>query len=329
MKIAIFTFFGLVLCGSAIRENGELTQRLMDESDVESQVQESADLQKSAKGEINSNAKWFEEKCRVKGEFKSGWFRQGCQKSWDKSGRCAWADEVGCMTNCHHRRNQNQDRCDPTDCVWSESEGSCNFADSIASARAAFCGSVTNVLHDNQLTFCDGVAETAVAARALLPQGNIDIMRFMGCWYVQANIPTFLDKDSSNNIELYEWNTARSRIDVTFQYTKGGKDILSYQKGWVNNENATLWRLHPRLLWIYWPLNLDYVMFYCNENYTSSIIGYPDRSYLWIMTREVNAPAAEVQRLIGISKDNGYQEEDINIVQNDIPEKPEICEGYP
>lgn len=274
---------------------------------------------------VLSSVAWFEEKCRVKGEFRSGFLKRSCTKSWSKSGRCAWIAGDGCMTNCNHPRNQNRELCDSRDCLWSEAERSCSFDSSSVSGRTDFCGRAPSILRDSQLTFCRSLPTAATATELQPLKQKIDIMDFMGCWYVQANIPTFLDRGSSNNIELYTWNEQKSRIDITFQYTKDGQDTLSYQKGFLNNENNTLWRLHPRLLWIYWPFNLPYVLFYVDENFTSSVIGYPDRSYLWIMTREVNATSQEKQRLIGIAKDHGYREEDISMVQNDIPETPAIC----
>jgi len=303
MKVAIAVIAGLVLGGAAIRLDDALAE------------------------EDFSEKKWIfpREKCRVKGQKRGGLFRHSCAKSWNKAGRCAWIPEDGCMTNCLSRFNQKKTLCDPVDCVWDDEERRCSFLDGTERDRTYFCGNISVILNKDQLSYCTGVS-TAARATELQPQAKaIDIMGFMGCWYVQANIPTFLDAGSTNNIELYTWNERRQRIDVTFQYTKNGKDILSYQKGWTKNEANTLWRLHPRLLWVFWPLNLPYVLLYVADDFSSSIVGYPDRSYLWIMTREVHPDPAEVQRLIGIAEANGYRQADMTMVQNNINGTPSIC----
>jgi len=172
------------------------------------------------------------------------------------------------------------------------------------------------------------VHNSTAATRPMEPLAReIDLPRFMGCWYVQANIPTYIDEGSTNNIESYSFDPEESRIDVTFQFTKDGVDTLSYQKGWVNNEYGSLWRLHPQFGagGPFLPLDLPWILIYLNEDYTSSIVGYTDNKYLWIMTREVTASAAEVERLIGVAETYGYNKENIVMVQNDIPQTPEIC----
>jgi apolipoprotein D and lipocalin family protein len=45
---------------------------------------------------------------------------------------------------------------------------------------------------------------------------NVDLKRFMGKWYVIANIPTFIEKGAHNAVETYTWNKKEKRIDVLF-----------------------------------------------------------------------------------------------------------------
>ncbi|MBT8115776.1 MAG: lipocalin family protein, partial [Arenicella sp.] len=43
----------------------------------------------------------------------------------------------------------------------------------------------------------------------------VDLQRFMGDWYVIANIPTFLEKDAYNAVESYALNES-GEIETTF-----------------------------------------------------------------------------------------------------------------
>ena len=46
---------------------------------------------------------------------------------------------------------------------------------------------------------------------------KVDIERFMGDWYVIANITTFLEKNATNAIESYQLND-KGDIDATFSF---------------------------------------------------------------------------------------------------------------
>ena len=51
----------------------------------------------------------------------------------------------------------------------------------------------------------------------------VDLERFMGDWYVIANIPTFLEKGAHNAVETYELNNDGT-IATTFTFRDGGFD---------------------------------------------------------------------------------------------------------
>jgi lipocalin len=165
----------------------------------------------------------------------------------------------------------------------------------------------------------------------------IDIQQFMGRWFVQAHIPSFIDRDSVNNIEDYEWDEARQIIRVTFSYTPlkkdkslGNEKVLK-QHGKVMNAECTEWAVSIKFL-VYWPLSTRYLILAVNEGesdlpartadsstllnmkgdnkkhlYDSCLIGVPDRSLLWVMTRS-NSQISQFQleEYISISERLGY-----------------------
>ena len=49
---------------------------------------------------------------------------------------------------------------------------------------------------------------------------KVDLQRFMGPWYVIANIPTFIEKGAHNAIESYQLN-ADGTIATTFTFREG------------------------------------------------------------------------------------------------------------
>jgi len=142
---------------------------------------------------------------------------------------------------------------------------------------------------------------------------QMELERFMGRWYVHANIPTFLDRGSTDNIEDYEWNNETQKIKVTFTYTKEGKTETSqaYQKATVFNDLNTEWRCNPKFFGFFFPLKLAYLVVDLAEDYSSTIVAVPDRAYLWIMTRSKTIDEESLQALIKKSVSLGYREEDI------------------
>merc|ERR1719327_532030 len=84
----------------------------------------------------------------------------------------------------------------------------------------------------------------------------IELSRFMGRWYVVANIPTYFDRDTVNNTEDYTLDEANRRVQVSFRYSNKGltktEEIL--QRAAVKNEAGTEWAISPKV-GVYSPLS--------------------------------------------------------------------------
>lgn len=167
---------------------------------------------------------------------------------------------------------------------------------------------------------------------------SIDLKRYMGRWYVQANIPTYFDKGTINNTEDYRWDEERKMVLVSFKYSSAitktdgvGENMKSImtpgpvqeilQHGTLMNEEATEWALKVKVLF-YVPVPARYLVLAVNEdvgddktdpsgsevvNYQSCMIGVADRSALWIMNRD-KSPMKEVDLAAYVLKANllGY-----------------------
>ena len=56
----------------------------------------------------------------------------------------------------------------------------------------------------------------------------VDLERFMGDWYVIANIPTFIEKGAVNAVESYELDS-RGRVKTTFTFKKDRTRIKRFK----------------------------------------------------------------------------------------------------
>ena len=133
---------------------------------------------------------------------------------------------------------------------------------------------------------------------------SVDLERFMGSWYVIANIPTFLEKDAYNAVETYSLNDDGT-IDTDFTFRKGSFDGESKRynpKGFVlDTQSNALWGMR-----FIWPIKADYRIVYLDEDYSQTIIGRQKRDFVWIMAREPEISESDYEMLLGVVESLGY-----------------------
>lgn len=143
---------------------------------------------------------------------------------------------------------------------------------------------------------------------------DVDIERFMGDWYVIANIPTSIEKGAHNAIETYRLDDDGS-IATTFTFNDGGFDgeLKTYNpRGFVSEESNAIWGMQ-----FIWPIKADYRIFYLDESYSVTVIGRNKRDYVWIMAREPVIEVAEYSDILDRLENAGY---DISEIQR-VPQR--------
>ena len=132
----------------------------------------------------------------------------------------------------------------------------------------------------------------------------VDLDRFMGDWYVIANIPTFVEKGAHNAVETYELKDDGS-IATTFVFRKDGFDGKRKEhnpRGFVTDtETNAVWGMQ-----FIWPIKADYRIVYLSDDYSQTVIARNKRDYVWIMARTPTIPEADYQMLITMIGDMGY-----------------------
>jgi len=116
----------------------------------------------------------------------------------------------------------------------------------------------------------------------------VDIERFIGKWYVIANIPSFLEVGACNCIENYEWDSSRNCIQINFQYHSKGSTTQSssFMRGYIQNAPFNShWAIDVKV-GVYLPFHISYLIIDLADDYSYTTIGVPNRSHLWIMIRE-------------------------------------------
>ena len=146
----------------------------------------------------------------------------------------------------------------------------------------------------------------------------VDIDRFMGDWYVVANIPTFLEEGAHNAVESYSMNDDGT-VATTFTFRDGGFDgkIKEYNPtGYIKDTGTNaLWGMQ-----FIWPIKADYRIVYLDDDYTTTVIGRKARDYVWVMAREPGLSDEEYEEIVQFLESIGYDVSKMNRVPHQWPE---------
>jgi apolipoprotein D and lipocalin family protein len=133
---------------------------------------------------------------------------------------------------------------------------------------------------------------------------HVDLERFMGDWYVIANIPTWAEKGAHNAVESYRLDEDGS-IATTFTFREDafdGPEKVMRPRGFVRDRQSNaVWGMQ-----FVWPIKAEYLVAYVDADYTETIIARSRRDYVWIMARTPRISPADFARLQRKVADLGY-----------------------
>jgi apolipoprotein D and lipocalin family protein len=152
------------------------------------------------------------------------------------------------------------------------------------------------------LTACHSMA-TARDVPPLDLVAHVDLPRFMGDWYVIANIPTFVEKGAYAAKESYRLD-ADGTIPTTFSFRADafdGPERTFHSRAFVLAPSNAVWGQQ-----YVWPFKADYRISYLAADYSQTVITREKRDYVWIMSRTPTMSEADLQRLIAFAGKQGY-----------------------
>ena len=95
---------------------------------------------------------------------------------------------------------------------------------------------------------------------------QVDIDRFMGPWYVIANIPTFLEKGAHNAVETYSLNddgTIATQFHLQERRLRRQGERVQPERVRAGYESNALWGMR-----FVWPIKADYRIVYLDDDYS-------------------------------------------------------------
>lgn len=147
-------------------------------------------------------------------------------------------------------------------------------------------------------------ATMAASKSPLRTVPKVDLPRFMGDWYVIANIPYFAERGNVESIESYRLRED-GKIANWFVFRKESFDAPQKRYDFTaevkNKETNAEWRVK------FLPLvKVAYLIVDLDPDYQWSVIGHPSRKYGWIMARTNTLPDATYTAILQRLAEQGY-----------------------
>ena len=137
---------------------------------------------------------------------------------------------------------------------------------------------------------------------------KLDIERFMGDWYVLADIATPFDKDAYAPTEHYILKSD-GMVETTYRYQKGNAtgDFKSRtMTARPNSELPSIWGM--RLIW---PFEADYRIAHIHPDYETTIVARNKRDFVWLMARTPTIDQSAFDTLLEKVQSLGYAISDL------------------
>jgi apolipoprotein D and lipocalin family protein len=138
---------------------------------------------------------------------------------------------------------------------------------------------------------------------------QVDLPRFMGDWYVLAAIPASQERNAVNGVESYRLRPGTTDvIDTTYVFREGAFDgelVTLRPTGYVEATGGGA-RWGMKFAWWQGPFRLEYLVAWLAPDYSRTIIARNARDYVWIMARTPALPSVQMEELVQVVKDLGY-----------------------
>ncbi len=163
-----------------------------------------------------------------------------------------------------------------------------------------------------------GLAGCASTPRSLPTEEGVNLSEYAGTWYEQARLPNRFQKDCTGDVQADYALRPDGTIGVTNQCgTADGSTKVAHGEGRLARLNGETdparleVRFAPR--WTSWlPMVWgDYWIIELRDDYQYSLVGTPDRKYLWVLSREKEADPATVKQLLDHAGTLGFPVEQV------------------
>lgn len=144
------------------------------------------------------------------------------------------------------------------------------------------------------------IAASPVYGAEVKSVDNIDLQRYTGTWYEQANFPMYFQRNCARNTTANYRLLAEGQIEVINRCEKTDGDTIQAEgiaKPSGNGPAELKVRFAPTFLSFLPFVWADYWVIALDPDYRWAVVGTPNREYLWILSRDKKIPDALFESL--------------------------------
>ncbi|KQM80287.1 hypothetical protein ASE76_03860 [Xylophilus sp. Leaf220] len=160
-----------------------------------------------------------------------------------------------------------------------------------------------------------GLANAADSQANLPTVASVDLLRYAGTWYEVARIPNFFQRKCTSDVSANYAPQPDGTITVTNRCRRADGEVDTVvgqarrptvrgepvaDEGRLEVRFAPRWLAFIPAVWgDYWIISLD-------PQYTMSLVGTPDRQYLWLLSRYPTVGADVVDEWLAKAQALGF-----------------------
>ena len=148
-------------------------------------------------------------------------------------------------------------------------------------------------------------------ARDLPVVASVDLARYMGKWYELARLPNKFQKDCAGEVAATYSLVGEGELKVVNECRRqNGRLDQAAGKARLADKGGPKAKLKVRFApaWLSWLPAVwgDYWILDLAPDYSYSLVGTPDRKYLWLLSRTPQIDEAVYKRLMEKAAANGF-----------------------
>jgi apolipoprotein D and lipocalin family protein len=131
----------------------------------------------------------------------------------------------------------------------------------------------------------------------------VDMERYMGRWYMIANMPYFAE---AGNVAVYvEYSKRDDGLYNDIYTARDSFELPPFVKNGLIEITNPITNAEGRITFLP-PLWQDYSVVFLDDDYQYSVIAHPSRDYCWIFSREPRMSDSAYQAALAALADNGF-----------------------
>ena len=134
--------------------------------------------------------------------------------------------------------------------------------------------------------------------------GRVDLDRYLGTWYEIARYPNSFQEGCQATTATYSLRDDGDIkvLNACHEGSPDGPRDTAEGKAWVVDQKTNA-KLEVQF---FWPFSGDYWIIDLGEDYEYAVVGNPDRSYLWILSRTTSLEQDALDGILTRVEGQGY-----------------------